>query len=330
MRTYVPKISFVSTKDTERERLLYQTAIIASGFYQKKGFIVTPKIIPEIKNSCIIIPQTLGKLSKKYWSDATKVGTNLPIQLTELMKMEITKLKVLSIDDKTVNNFSLNWKNKSDQFWDIINGLFPQEIKWIGQLEVRITNFGGKSSFGLLTRQKGQKLIIHLRTDAKIESLAWGIVSSFFWHRQVENKINWNQRMAIVDYILQTPKFKKLFPQYKPNKTNDRITAKYQQQSLGHCRSLGIYFPQDSQQIVNSQNHIFGTKELKILNKLIDSTGELVFNDDLADILWGGDNFFSYWAINKMVQRIRKKLPSVNLKPSSLITVRGRGYKWIN
>ncbi|MFA7301544.1 MAG: helix-turn-helix domain-containing protein [Candidatus Shapirobacteria bacterium] len=330
MRTYVPQISFISTPDTEKERLLYQTAIISSGFYQKKGFIITPNVISEIKNNCIIIPEVLHKFSQKYWSDATKVGTNLPIQLTDLMKMEMSKLKVLPVDNIIVNNFSQNWLKKSKYFWAILNEMFPKEIKWIGEVEVRITIFGGMSSFGLLTRQRNQKLIIHLRTDSKIDNLAWGIISSLFWPQQAENKINWNQRMAIVDYIMQTPTIKKLFPYYKPSKNNERITIKYQKQSLDYCRSLGIYFHQDIQQIVNSHNQIFGTKELKILNKLIESSGELVPNDDLADILWGEDNFFSYWAINKMVQRIRKKLSSVNLKPTSLITVRGRGYKWVN
>lgn len=58
MRTYVPKISFVSTSDTEKERLLYQTAIIASGFYNRKGFVITPQIIPNIP--CVIAPSFIN------------------------------------------------------------------------------------------------------------------------------------------------------------------------------------------------------------------------------------------------------------------------------
>jgi hypothetical protein len=328
MRTYVPKISFISTSDTEKERLLYQTAIIASGFYNRKGFVISPKILPNIP--CVVAPEFYKHLTPSYWHDAARVGPVLPIQLTDLMKREVSKLKIVPVDTQIIDKLSENWATLSDKFWPAISQLFPREIKWMGEIEVRVTNYGPRFSFGLLSSQKFQKQIIHLRVDANLDDLATAIVSSFLWPQQADGSISFSQRTAIVDFVMSRFELKKIFPHHNLSNQNlNRLTASYHQQSLDYCRSLGIYFSADCQDIVNSHNQIFGTKELKIINKLLDNSGNLVTNDDLADTIWSSEESHSYWAINKMIQRLRPKLSQVGLKSESLVTVRGRGYKFL-
>lgn len=276
-------------------------------------------------------PEFYKQLTPTYWRDAARVGPVLPIQLTDLMKREVSKLKIAPVDTEIINKLSDSWAIVSDKFWFAINQLFPREIKWIGDMEVRVTNYGPRFSFGLLSSQKYQQQIIHLRTDANLDDLATAIISSFFWPQQADGSISFSQRTAIVDFVMSRPELRKIFPHHNLSNQNlNRLTANYHQQSLDYCRSLGIYFPADCQDIVNSHNQIFGTKELKILNKLLDDSGNLVTNDDLADTIWTPEESHSYWAINKMIQRLRPKLSKVGLDPKSLVTVRGRGYKFLS
>jgi len=48
--------------------------------------------------------------------------------------------------------------------------------------------------------------------------------------------------------------------------------------------------------------------------------------DDIADLLWGQDEFVSLQALNKFMQRLRIKLTQLGLPPTKLKTIRKRGY----
>lgn len=47
--------------------------------------------------------------------------------------------------------------------------------------------------------------------------------------------------------------------------------------------------------------------------------------DDLADKLWGEGEFKTYWAINKMIGRLRHKLIKIGVE-AKIEPVRGQGY----
>ena len=63
----------------------------------------------------------------------------------------------------------------------------------------------------------------------------------------------------------------------------------------------------------------------KLLTELIKRRGEIVSYDDIADLVWGQGKFKSYWAINKLVQKIQRKINGlkINLKIQG---IRSRGY----
>ena len=48
--------------------------------------------------------------------------------------------------------------------------------------------------------------------------------------------------------------------------------------------------------------------------------------DEVADILWRNEEDYSLWAMNKAMQRIRKKLVEIGLPENSLVTKRKQGY----
>lgn len=59
---------------------------------------------------------------------------------------------------------------------------------------------------------------------------------------------------------------------------------------------------------------------------LIDHKGELVEYDTLADTVWGVGEFKTFWAINKLVGRLRNKLSRMGIDEKRLVAVRGQGY----
>lgn len=48
--------------------------------------------------------------------------------------------------------------------------------------------------------------------------------------------------------------------------------------------------------------------------------------DELSDEIWGEGEFKSFWALNKVVERLRHKLVAMGIEGSRLESVRGQGY----
>ena len=69
------------------------------------------------------------------------------------------------------------------------------------------------------------------------------------------------------------------------------------------------------------------TKREKIAFKLlVENRGELVSYDQLADQIWGEGEFKTYWAINKLIERLRPKISQLGIEGKRLQAVRGQGY----
>ena len=70
-------------------------------------------------------------------------------------------------------------------------------------------------------------------------------------------------------------------------------------------------------------------KEHALLKILADNSGKIVTVDNLCEALWG-DNPFGYEnSLNAHVRRVREKIEINPSSPTSLITVKGLGYKLI-
>lgn len=93
-----------------------------------------------------------------------------------------------------------------------------------------------------------------------------------------------------------------------------------------YIKYLGIPDIIDPISEINKNISSFGAKEYKLLKCLIDKNGEILTYDDIADLIWGQGRFKSYWAINKIVQRIQKKINSLNIA-LKIEGIRGVGYK---
>ncbi len=327
MRTFDIPFSFVSSPETEKERLLYTCENVASGFYQKHGFLTCPEVNSKYKSWSIVIPPEIRKVSKKFWQDAYKYGVNMRKEISPRMYSETKNMVPIPSSSELADSFKNSWKKYNLKFWIEVEKYFKKEIRWIESVEVRITKIGSLSSHYLLNKTKGQKLVVNLREDAPVHEIANLIILALIFPLSVEYGLTFTKRQALRNFIMSRTEFKKLFPDFKP-KIYDfpKIPVILRQKSDGYIGYLGIPNIIDPIKLINQNIHTFGTKETKILKQLIDKNGELLTYDDLADLIWGEGKFKSYWAINKLIQRINNKIKKLDII-FEIKGVRGVGYK---
>ena len=308
MRTFGVPFSFVSSPETEKERVLYASSSVASGFYPRHDFLVSPIPINRYAKKCIVLPQILKDVSKNYWQDAAKAGSTMPLVLSELMKNELINVVLEPVDERKINYFKNEWEKVKNDCWRALNIYFKKEIKYIKNVEVRITKIGSIGSHYLLKKEKGQNLIINIREDAGVEEIINLLILALIYPTAKDLNLSFSQRMVLRDFILTRPEFG-ITNNYKRVK----ITTRLREKSDDYIKFLNIPNIIDPFTEINKNISVFGVKESILLQELIDKKDEIVDYDQIADLIWGEGRFKSYWAINKLVQRIQKKIDGLNI-----------------
>lgn len=87
-----------------------------------------------------------------------------------------------------------------------------------------------------------------------------------------------------------------------------------------------------------SENHItvnnviidthFSRKEIKAIRVLMQSLNKIVSRDIVAKAIWPIDteSFYSDWAIDRIMSRVREKLEKMGIRKDTIKTLRGKGY----
>lgn len=323
----MPTTSFVSSPDTEKERLLYATHSVANGFYVKHGYLILPKRIPEFNSYCIVIPPFMREVSPNYWKDAEKYGALMPKIITPRMRRELKNIHLEPVEAGILSDFESKWKKIERASWDAIGQIFPMEIKWIKSLEVRVTKLGPAGSHYLLNRKPGQHLIIFIRQDTNYKEILNLILLALIYPYESEFGLSFTHRQTLRNFIMSRKPFKKIYPEFLP-KTYDlpKIPLHLKRKSEEYILHLGVPKVIDPLRVLESKMHVFGEKETKVVRILTNKKGEVASYDEIADAIWGEGRFKSYWAINKLVQRIQNKIISLNIN-LKIKGIRGRGYK---
>jgi hypothetical protein len=323
MRTFNIPFSFVSSPETEKERLLYTSGMVADGFYSRHEYLITPSPIDRFKEKCIVLPELIKNVSQEFWREATWGGQFMPKKITERMWNETKDINLSPVNLKIINKFKDEWRKIESETWKAIAPYFPNEIKWVKSLEVRITKIGSLGSHYLLDKKGGQNLIINIREDSNAKEIVNLLILALTYPQADDLNLSFTKRLAVRNFILSRPAFKKIYPDFKI--FDKKIPVSLKRKSDEYIKYMGIPNLIDPITQINKNLAIFGIKEGKLLKEMIDKRGEIVTYDDIADLIWGEGRFKSYWAINKLVQRIQKKIDSLNIL-LKIDGVRGIGY----
>lgn len=82
---------------------------------------------------------------------------------------------------------------------------------------------------------------------------------------------------------------------------------------------------------VNIDNH-FSQKERRIFKALLSKKNRIVTRDELAKAIWpiNTDNFYSDWAVDRIISRLREKIKLLGFSKEVIKTERNKGYIFIN
>lgn len=296
----IPQVRFVNSPRTEAERLSFTRRVIDQGFYHRHRFVVVPELMDGVDSSAqVVYPKA-------------------------------SEYKMLQVE-----KWEREWGRLNKRFWEEMEKYFPGAQEAVGSVEVRLTRFGTVSSSARMGVVAGRKEIFYLRQEADLSHLTAIIVNSLLWGERKGLGITWSKREAIMDFVMTRPVLRKMFPDYQPVMQQlARVPATIRRQSQAYLRELGIPQTATDLGVVEGKIWVNGVaaeaeltmKEHKAAKLLIENRGEIVTYDDLADKLWGEGEFKTYWALNKLIERLRKKMDKLGIAANRLKPIRGRGY----
>lgn len=290
----MPDIRFINSPKTEEERLKSTAKIIASGFYEKQGFVVLPELDKRVAATAqVIYPREM---------------IYQPIEVSEWKR---------------------EWKKIEKVLWEVMDEYLPEFRKIHEKVEVVVSRYGTVSSGNWVGTR------YYVRADRGIADLVAMMINSTLYILRKELGVTWTKREALMDFVMTRPKMKKLLPHFEPVFAQlSRVPKKVRDESREYVKSLGLAKQQADFEVAGSKVVVKGnvvgkelTKQEKVVLKLlVGRLGDLVTYDELADTIWGEGEFKSFWALNKLVERLRHKLVDMGIEGSRLESVRGQGY----
>lgn len=75
-------------------------------------------------------------------------------------------------------------------------------------------------------------------------------------------------------------------------------------------------------------HHFFSRQEYRVMKYLLGKKNQVVTRDEIAKCIWplNTENYYSDWAIDQVILRLRKRMTQLSITPKILKSVRGKGY----
>lgn len=100
---------------------------------------------------------------------------------------------------------------------------------------------------------------------------------------------------------------------------------------LEHFKKKGDLELIENQILLNSVplTNFFSRKEYRVLKLLLQNKNTIITRDKMAQSIWpiNTQEYYSDWAIDQIIARLRKRLITLSLSSDMILSVRGKGYK---
>lgn len=335
----LPKTTFLSTKETEAQRLLQIAIYIVNRFWQKKSFLLLPYDTDTKSTGREVYFPDLN-YPKSFWDEAKRLAKtsgyiSIPLETDPKIIKEI--IKILPESPPETGQIISKWKATEQKFWQFCRQTFPEFFKNVKNVEIWATRYDRLSSFTV-----GQNNIrVWIYFQSPTGDIAEAILSAILRDEHFKNGYTWEESEAFVDNLILSTSLNKLFPNWKPTLVGLRTkeSARYAADSKVYFEKLGypsepVFALFEGQIIVENKplvNHMTAT-EGEILRELITNEGRVLSFEQIGDILWGEEavNKYSEYAITKAMQRLREKITSLGITSEVIQTKRGQGYLLVN
>ncbi len=290
----MPDITFKNSPVTEKVRWKSTRIEVANGWFENHGFLVVPELRDDVsKQIQVIYPKEFEYIESR------------------------------------VEEFEVEWGRVEAAFWEELDHYLPEAREMHKAVVVDVGRIGTVSSSYWSCAH------YYLRSDRSVADLAAMIINHVLYEGRKNIGITWTKREALMDFIMTRPVMKKLFPKFDPIYHQlSKVPLKIRRESEVYVRSLGIAPTTKEIEVKNGKiliNGVVVAKELtkqekEIMKQMIKKTGDIVTYDELADIIWGEGEFKTFWAINKMMQRLRGRLVKLGIDGKRIEAIRGQGY----
>lgn len=322
-------MKFFCSPRSEAERIINTLIVIMSGFYEKHGFVVLPELGNEIDpEGVVVLPRLDYGSIAGFWEALKKCSFRVPPKIGDQWVEEVAKLLREKKLDKGLSlqmgELEAEWGRVEKEFLSALGDFFPHTVREISEIQVAVTKYGTVSSGSWIQSGKGQKLYFYLRSDRDIADLASMMVNLILKREKDDLGITWTKREAIMDFVMTRPGIKKLFPRFNPMMNQlTRVPASLRKASSQYLAELWVPKLKQEFDIAGSD---LSRLEKRVMKLLTLNRGELVTYDQIADSVWGEGEFKTFWAINKLVGRMRVKLEKLGIEKERVKAVRGQGY----
>jgi hypothetical protein len=334
------KITWDWSLETEVDRLLQSARNVGNGFYANQGFYPLPwsPTCTYLKNAVYLPPLPYPQITR-FWLrvsllDTANLPARYPAHFHTLMIDALRPLALTSPDLTTLH--------------DQVQLILPRVIRSLHRLVptlplpqsilIHPTYFGTTGSFNWMDRT-GQVLIYH-RIDCGIRYLVECLLTSLLREQAVKKlSATWGETEFLVDWLLDQTELSQIVPT-DPSWAGTLSTARTQTSSIiiehsnAFLQTIGAPLPTTHHfSSLNSQIY-FGdkplytltAKEVAIFNALLAAAPKSVSLDQIGDLIFTQAEKYSLAAINKAIERLRKKLNSLGISSSYLATASGVGY----
>ncbi len=240
----IPPIKFLTTRQTEANRVLHSAIQSINGFYYRHNFAVLPYLISG-NPSTVYLPNLEYTSVKDFWHEVNKIKDTSPLNYSPHLISKVEKLlpNQLNLHEKEIQAFKKNWEKAEKPFWKFVYEVLPQHVSNITEIEVRITSFGTKTSFEKIDPIEKKKFNCYIRKDMTIANIGEAIIQGLLYSEQKKLNIPWEGIESIADFLIQRLVDIKIFPTFHPTisplkrQSNQLIT-----ESAEYMASLGLYF----------------------------------------------------------------------------------------
>lgn len=316
-------------------RVLHTYTALNRGFFSRHNFLVFPMAygdavyLPDISYEGIWVPHDLAPIKVRYRAQDIKRISN---RLADY-PMVHTPISLDKIRDE--------FDNVNTSFNKLLISFFPDTASRIRTIQVVSTAYGTVGSFTHTEKENGYELTIWVRTTGLdvqriLGNLVHCIVSAIV---VIETHINddltnrWEQREAVVDFLMSHTAFAKIVPGVKTlsSLSNTQWKVHEVQDSHAFLRKLGVmnaaHIDQtDRGYLINGISlETLTEKENLCFKILLAKRGAYVTKDELAEEVFE-DGAGSDWAMAKLIERIRKKMKIAGIPYPPIISSRKRGY----
>ncbi len=338
--------------ETEYQRILFICHYLKNGFYQSKDFYLLPYL--NFNSRVIYLPELKIFTNSDFFSDLSSNKNDIfsksfirkgdyykQIILDELKELENGKINIQDVLSQ--------WQDIGDKFFSDCQKFIPGIFDNYSGILIRPTKFGSVCS-EFASETNSDEIRLYLREDANIYHLIEGILMTplnFAGHKKLLEDFSWEEREAIIDFLINNTIIGSLSKQTGVNKkmqlrlnkqctlpnlrdksylTLAKDSRKYYEK-LGFPSNISIKLSPRSISI-NGCTIPFTKSEDKIFRLLFVNKNEIVSVDEIGRILWreNSSQSFSLSAITKLIQRTRDKIEKSGTTPSLIETQRNRGF----